>query len=207
MAKEEKKQDKDPEKEEREPKGKGGGAEAGAPPPEKKKFRLPINLTLLLFVVNSIAIMAALGMLVYTKLIFKRPAITETSERQRLTEKKTSAEAMKATKSGMVIFKPMAVPIESNVPPADASQTEGKLHYASIGFALEIRDVAKLDKVEAIRPIFLDKIIHIMGTKKFSDLNTVQGRYLLRMDFQDIANGLVNEPLITNVFFTEFIVQ
>jgi flagellar basal body-associated protein FliL len=73
----------------------------------------------------------------------------------------------------------------------------------------------------------MDYLLSLLGRKAFADLTTVQGRYLLRSQISEIVNQLVNgemdekdtpgkapqhhvgggAPLVTNVYFTQFIVQ
>ncbi len=164
--------------------------------------------------------MIALGLLVYTKIIHKRPPITEASERARLAAK--LQQHTPSTQTGTVVFESVTVNIRStpNEPkPADgtSNQIKGKLHYATVGFALEIRDEAKKEKIESIRAMIMDQLLGVLGRKSFNDLTSVQGRYLLRNQILETANQLIAkndknqksniDPLVTNVFFTNFIVQ
>src|SRR5581483_3130648 len=100
----------------------------------------------LLTLVNTVAVVATAGLLYYTKLLYKRPAITEEQERTHLKEAHV-AKPVDAPVSGLIGFEPITVNIES-VPrapkPADGTtrQIEGKLHYATLGFSLEIQDMS-----------------------------------------------------------------
>lgn len=170
---------------------------------------------------NSICILAALGFLAYTKLVHKKPPITEASERARLAAKMRVQTPQ--SQSGTIVFESVTVNIRTNPnepkpAPGTANQIKGKLHYATVGFALEVRDEAKKEKVEGVRPVLIDNVLSMLGRKSFNELTTVQGRYLLRNQILDTANKLIakNEekqkakrpdPLVTNVFFTNFIVQ
>jgi xanthosine utilization system XapX-like protein len=46
----------------------------------------PLPLGMILGVLNTIAILGLLGMLVYTQILYKRPLITENSERAKIVE-------------------------------------------------------------------------------------------------------------------------
>ena len=163
----------------------------------------------ILILVNSLGILLALGALVYTQFYFKRPNITESSERSRI---ENVYKKPNLIQRGQVIFQTMTVNIQSipnnpNYQSDTASKMAGKIHYATLGFVIEIKDASKISQIESVRPIFTDKLISVLGRKEFHELNTVQGRYLLRTEIIELVNQLVKEPLASNVFFTQFIVQ
>jgi len=208
--------------EEGEPKSKGG---AGGSLKEK--------LPLLLALVNAIVILATLGLLVYTRILFKRPPITEEAERGRLSTIHSSPKP--PPPPGLVDFPVMTVNILSNPAqpkplPGQSQQIQGKLHYATLAFAMEVRDEAKKDIIEELRPIITDKVIGLVGRKSPQELATVQGRYVLRSQIIEATNELIEktkipssvthrrkkknlgappppEPLVTNLFFSQVVVQ
>jgi flagellar basal body-associated protein FliL len=176
---------------------------------------------MIIALVNTLAVLGAAGFMAYTKIVFKRPPITETTERKRLAE---APKTVEANKPGVVMFDPLVVNIRAypDAPkPADgtARQIEGKLHYAQIGFGLEVRSEDRKGEIETLRPIIVDKIISLLGRKAFHDLTTIQGRYLVRQQILDLVNEVIaaaktpegeepiKETLVTNVFFTHFFAQ
>ncbi len=171
---------------------------------------------LLLALLNSVVILGALGMLAYTRLIYHRPAITEESERERLAEE-TKAPPIPNATPGSLAFEPMTINIQAApaTPRPDElnnRQIQGKLHYATVAFTLEVRDMGFKEQIEEIRPVLMDRILTLMGKKPFHELTTVQGRYLLRSQILDMANELARAPqnqapLLSDVFFTQFVVQ
>lgn len=181
----------------------------------------PSKLPLILALVNSVALLGAAGFLTYTKLLFKRPAITEEGERAKLAAVKASPRP--AEVSGTIQFDPITVNIAAlpaQAKPAEGTprQIQGKLHYVQVGFVLEIRDISRKDEVEAIRPMINDKLLSLLGRKEFQDLTTVQGRYILRTQILDLVNQMLaskkvgedaetSQNLVSQVFFTQFIVQ
>ena len=94
------------------------------------------------------------------------------------------------------------LPAEGN-----SSQIQGKTHYARIGLTLELRNINEKGAVGENRPRILDELLTMLGNKQFNEISTVQGRYILRNEILDKINDMVKKPLVTNVFFTEFIVQ
>ncbi len=160
-------------------------------------------------------------------MIYKRPEITERGERERL-EKLHASPTPPATPL-VVNFEPMTFNISASPTtplPADGTnqQLQGKLHYATVGISLELRDANDRPKLDEIKPVLIDTMITILGHKHFEELTSVQGRYLLRGEIMDKVNELarqhaagpnggtassvpVSEILISGVYFTQFVVQ
>lgn len=181
-----------------------------------QKQKRPLNILLLVAVVNSVLILAVTGILVYTRMIYKRPPITETGERKRI--EKTFAQPTLPPATGLFTIEPFTVNIQSNpTQPRTAEgqpqQIHGKLHYATVGLAIELRDTRTQDLLEQVKPQLMDQILLLIGRKKFQELTTVQGRYILRSELLEMANRLLKEdpptplPAVTRIFFTHFLVQ
>lgn len=161
------------------------------------------KIGLILGLVNTVAIAAVLGLFVYTKMIYKRPPITESQERKRLAQAAHKVEVVHDQKKGIVKLDA----ITANLDPYTGPDGKQKMHYVSISLAVEIRDEKEVSKFEEIKPIVLDQILQQLGKRKFEDLNQVQGRYLFRSTIIDATNAYLKEPLITEVYFTEFLLQ
>jgi|GEM_PF-467248 len=160
------------------------------------------KLPLILGLVNVLALLAAAGLLYYTRMVFKRPLITESGERARLA--KLHESPLPPSIPMLVTFDPLTVNIEStpNKPkPDDASnqQIQGKLHYVTMGFSLEIKDIKHKEEIEELRPFLIDHLLHVLGHKKFQELNSVQGRYLLRTEIVNFANEYITKHKIKPV--------
>lgn len=180
--------------------------------PKSKLLTGPLILAL----VNCIAVLAVTGLLVYTRFIFKRPPITETGEREKLA--KVYEKPTLPPTPGLIQIEPFTVNIQPSPPqPKSADSTprqiQGKLHYATVGFSLELRDLKSQELVEKIQPAFMDHVLSIIGRKAFHELTTVQGRYILRNQLIAVANRLVlgntpqTLPPVLHLYFTHFIVQ
>tara|TARA_Y100000590_G_C15721835_1_gene1013783 strand:- start:2016 stop:2534 length:519 start_codon:yes stop_codon:yes gene_type:complete len=166
--------------------------------------------TLILILINTLAILGALGMLLYTKVLFERPKITEVQEREKLA--KEELEPKVPAEPGWIDIRKMTLNIRSTPekpkPSTSPLQIQGKLHYVTLSFSIEISDINELPRFESVRPVFMDKIIHLLGTKTAQELSSAQGRFLLRTRFIEIINELVEkEHFAKNVFFNEMIVQ
>jgi flagellar basal body-associated protein FliL len=155
----------------------------------------------ILAILNTVAIAAVLGLFVYTKLVYKRPSITEKKERARLAVQKPVSQE-NAKKVTLVLD-----PITANLDPYIDTDGKSKVHYVNLVMAVEIRDESEVEKFKAAQPVVLDKVLTHLGKKKFEDLNQVQGRYVFRSQIIDAANEYLGAAVVTEVYFTEFLLQ
>jgi flagellar FliL protein len=161
------------------------------------------KLVIVVVIVNLIALFAVIGIFVKTRILFKRPAITEHQERARIAEPETAKSATGPAQ--MVNFNELGVNIrvpDSNVP-----------RFVKLSFALEVRDEKRMAEIERFRPIIVDKVISFVGRKSYEELVTVQGRYLLRTQILEGINELLSTDLtnrtsaVTAVYITHFSVE
>jgi flagellar basal body-associated protein FliL len=157
------------------------------------------KVPLLLALVNTLAVLAALGTLYYTKVMYKRPPITEEAERKRLEAAHKQKTVTEATAPGMVDFGPVTVNIEPYPAPPPAVEGEpdnapaaiaGKLHYVTMAFSVEIVDAGQKPAIEEVRPVIMDSLLSMLAHKPFHELSTVQGRYVLRTQILELVNRL-----------------
>jgi flagellar basal body-associated protein FliL len=153
-------------------------AEAAAPSGHKES-KLPLILLLVSFLTSTVAMVV----LIKTRVLYKRPVITEESERKRL-EALAKAKAKIDLEPGLVAFDPVTI----NIAPV-----QGRPHYATIGFSLQIRDNTRQSDVEAVRALIMDKFLGLVGRKEPYELNNVQGRFVLRTELIDAANKVIFE--------------
>jgi flagellar basal body-associated protein FliL len=174
----------------------------------------PSKLPLILGLVNTLAILGAGGMFYYTRVLYKRPAITEAQERARIEAAEALAKANKVLTPGVLPFGPLNVNIRTGmVPGPNGTQIPAKIHSVQMKFSLELRDMADAPTIKAVEPKMMDQLLAMMGRKSFEELTTVQGRYVLRTQIQDMVNQLVNaeaktkDLYVTGVFFSDFLVN
>jgi flagellar basal body-associated protein FliL len=81
---------------------------------------------------------------------------------------------------------------------------------------MELLDADFEPTVRGRLPKFLDELLRELGETSVDELSTVQGRFLLRSKIAGMMNDLVREekhlpptstPIVTNVYFSDFMVQ
>ncbi|MBI2712488.1 MAG: flagellar basal body-associated FliL family protein [Bdellovibrio sp.] len=193
-------------------------AEPASPAPPAPSLVSRLAKLPILPILNIVAVLGAAGFAYYTKILYKRPPILEENERQRIAEEASRDNA--GTPHAEIKFGPVqaniaSAPHKPKAADGTSEQIDGKLHYITLSFSMNISDETQVDAVEAIRPIFLDKLNQILGKKDFHELNSIQGRYLLQAELIEVVNTLLagnspghgSEGLVTGIYFTQFLVQ
>lgn len=179
--------------------------------------RKPLPLGLILLVLNMLSLLGVLGAVVYTQILYKRPVITETVEREKIVQE--FAKKPTEMKKVIVSFEPIQAnlkptPIGVQVPGGPPQQM--KAHFLNTTIAMELLDSDFEPTVKGRLPKFLDQLLKELGDTSVDELSTVQGRFLLRSKIAGMMNDLVREekklpptstPVVTSVYFSDFVVQ
>lgn len=79
--------------------------------------------------------------------------------------------------------------------------------YLRMNLVLEASNKEVISKLETRNPQVRDAVISILRTKKPQDINTQAGIKDLREQIRNELNKFIAEGKVTNVFFTQFVVQ
>jgi flagellar basal body-associated protein FliL len=161
------------------------------------------KIYLILVLVNAVAVAAVCGLFVFTKVVYKRPAITEGKERAKI-EKTESGKPL--LDRGERVLYPLD-PVTVNLDTYTGADGKPRNHYISVTLALEVRDSGFKSKMDDAKPVILDHVIQDLGKSKFEELNRVQGRYLFKSRLIDKANALLQAPAVTEVYLTDMLLQ
>lgn len=86
-----------------------------------------------------------------------------------------------------------------------ADQERGR--YLRVTMDLELEAEADAAQLNQRLPQIRDRVLMILPSKHFADIASMQGKTALRDEIIGKLNGLFPENVITNIFFTEFVVQ
>jgi len=189
--------------------------EDGADPKSEAASKKSVNLGTVLVLLNTVALLGVLGLAVYTKILYKRPKITEEASRAEIEKEQIKKEMLSGSNKVLVKFDP----IEANLKPSQIGPTvEGgppvqlKPHFVTLVMSLEILDPSFQAKMKEVTPKFTDQLLQAMGQITVDELASVQGRFILRSKIAGMMNELVrttknDPPVVTNVYFSDFVVQ
>ncbi len=79
--------------------------------------------------------------------------------------------------------------------------------FVRVSIALEVNDSDVLEEIETRTPQIRDVVISIVRSKGYDDIRDEDGTRVLRRNIRDNINDKLSEGEVTNVFFTEFMIQ
>ena len=84
---------------------------------------------------------------------------------------------------------------------------EGGKRYLRVTMDLELTAGTVVDDLKKRLPQMRDSILVVLPSKRFEDIRTVEGKASLRNEIIANLNGLFGHESISNIYFTEFVVQ
>lgn len=79
--------------------------------------------------------------------------------------------------------------------------------YLRVTMNLEIKAAEMEAELNKRLPQIRDVILTVLPTKRFEDIQTVDGKLGLRNEIISRLNQLLSEESVSNIYFTEFVVQ
>ena len=79
--------------------------------------------------------------------------------------------------------------------------------FLRVTMDLELAEPTDTEKLNQRLPQVRDRILMLLPSKRFADISSIEGKTALRDEMIGKLNGLFPETVITNIFFTEFVVQ
>ena len=79
--------------------------------------------------------------------------------------------------------------------------------YLRVTMDLELAAATDTRKLTERLPQVRDRILMLLPSKRFADISSMEGKTALRDEIITKLNGLFPEKVITDIFFTEFVVQ
>ena len=84
---------------------------------------------------------------------------------------------------------------------------ENGKRYLKIKMDLEIVSEELNDAIRQRIPQIRDGIMMILTSKRYEDIKDREGKIALRNDIQNHVNSFFKEPCVSNVFFTDLVIQ
>jgi len=83
----------------------------------------------------------------------------------------------------------------------------GGNNYLKISIGLELNNPDVEAEITNKMPLIRDTVLMLSSTKTFEDIQSSQGKIMLKDELQMRLNSFLNNGRIKNIFFTSFIVQ
>jgi flagellar protein FliL len=79
--------------------------------------------------------------------------------------------------------------------------------FLKIGITLETKNQESSERIKNRIPQIADAILLLVGNKQFDQIKDLQGKLQLKADLLAQINSLVGKDEVTEIFFTDFVVQ
>ncbi len=159
---------------------------------EKKPKDLKQLLVLAFFVLNIVVMFGSAFMIYKIKILDKRALITEESLATEMAE-----DRLKREKSDIrFTFEPFTINLDDR--PRKLVNTTIQLEFLDEEGYVEI--VEKTPKAR-------DEIVKIINGKKFTDIETIQGKLFLKDQIMASMNKILQKGTVKDVYFEDFVVQ
>jgi flagellar protein FliL len=84
---------------------------------------------------------------------------------------------------------------------------QGGKRYLRITMEMELSAPEVLEEIPKRLPQLRDTILMILPSKQYTDISTTEGKTALRDELIAKINTILKKGTVTNIFFTEFVVQ
>ena len=84
---------------------------------------------------------------------------------------------------------------------------EERSRYLRVTMDLELLEAADAETLNERLPQVRDSILMVLPSKRYADIASMEGKTALRDEIISKLNGLFTRSVISNIFFSEFVVQ
>jgi flagellar FliL protein len=164
---------------------------------------------ILLLGVNTLLFITGVAFFLLTKFgILHEPEVTEQSHPQAAHGEHKPAPAPSASHGAAPAHAPSGelatVPLQAFV--VNLSGENGR-RYLRLVVQLQVQGTKAKEEIEKHSGKLRDRVIFLLSSKTFEDLNTSEGKYQLQTEITKKLNDALGGAIIEKTYFTEFIVQ
>ncbi len=166
-----------------------------SPKPKGKKGLL-ITVILLLQVVIAVALVYFIIMPKFMD--NKKSEVTEEEKQEEKAEKEKPETGQQKKELG-AIHKITSLTVN----PKDSN---GR-HYAVLDIGMELMTADQLEELKKYEPIIIDRFISYLRNKTMAELATENTQASMKMDMMRMVNSLMADSMVTNIYFTKYILE
>lgn len=137
--------------------------------------------------------LAALGVFVYTNMLFERPLPSNKEEEAKLMQDSKKVVVVDSLKLEKIII---------NLRP-----NRSRMRYLDVTIHLIPFKSFQLEKLKRNKDMVTDIIIDVSSRMLPSEINTVSGKILLEDRIKGKINAKLFEPVVKEIYFSKFVVQ
>ena len=79
--------------------------------------------------------------------------------------------------------------------------------YLKVSIEIEVKGKDPENLVKEKMPIIKDTLIMLLSSKSYDEISSLEKKYALKMEIAQRLNQIFEKPIVTKVYFTDFLVQ
>jgi flagellar basal body-associated protein FliL len=178
---------------------KAAEAATEAPAGPKKIMGLPL-LQFVFIAVNLLVMCGGLAFIFYASMIYKKPAITDSAVITEI-KKKEAARLKRLDESGFFTenYQEMTITLRG--------EQGGKTHYATLEMTLVCGSENCVSQLKENRAKVEDTVQTVMGARSYTELGSLEVKFRVKHEIMGKVNTFLVETSITDVLFTNLLIQ
>ncbi|MGZ3694548.1 MAG: flagellar basal body-associated FliL family protein [Bdellovibrionota bacterium] len=170
-----------------------------APTGPKMIMGMPL-LQFVFIVVNLLIMGGGLAFIIHASLIYKKPAITDSAVINEI-KKKETARLKLLDESGFFTenYQEMTITLRG--------EQGGKTHYATLEMSLVCGSENCLSQLKENRAKVEDTVQTVMGARSYSELGSLEVKFRVKHDIMSKINTFLEGTAVTDVLFTNLLIQ
>jgi flagellar FliL protein len=154
--------------------------------------KLPKILLYGFIALNLATMIGGLAVIYNVKIAYQRPVMNENTESKNLEIDRE----IRAENPVLFSFEPFTVNLDGR---------PRKLVRTTI--QLEMLSEEGYEEAVKLAPVERDRIVSILNSKKYEDIETIQGKLFLKDQIVTALNGILHTGSVKEVYFNDFVVQ
>lgn len=138
---------------------------------------------------------AALGVFIYTEMIYQRPPVSDSVEKEKMMKDIAASEAVDAVPLGKITL---------NI---QADRPSSRLRFLDVEASLVPFTTSGATKIEENKKQITDSFIDVASRMSPEELGSISGRILLESRLKKRIEDITGPQTIKEVLFTSFVIQ
>lgn len=162
-------------------------------------FPLPVFA---LIALNVLTLLGGLGYITYVSLVYVKPAITE-----EMVQKDISTQVQKAEKKKEEVGTEIFTETIGDMTVLLKSAKGSKSHYATMQIVLGCPTENCVSQVKANKKKIEDAVQNSIAAWTYTELSSLETKFRVKHEVQARVNSFLQGTGVTEVYFTDFVVQ
>lgn len=154
------------------------------------------KLPLIVLIISTVASLAAMGVLLYIGVLWKRPKFSNVQEEQKI-----------VAKAEETVLTSMEVDLGALTINLSDKSGSGANRILRIHPVLEVSGNSPAEELNTKKARITDIVISLLAVKKSTAISELRGKIALKDELIEKINGDLKQSAVKDIFFQEFVIQ